>query len=65
MITWHREPAVVINGGGLTMIIVPGRGGKIVSLTDDTGTEWPRGVDPRGDVSQFLLNSRRKCPLDV
>ena len=32
MATWNGEPAVAISGTGLTMIIVSGRGGKIVSL---------------------------------
>ncbi len=40
---WHGEPAIKITGTGLTMIIVPGRGGKIVSLVDDQGTEWLLG----------------------
>ncbi len=43
MTSWNGEPAVEIGGGGLTMIIVPGRGGKIVSLVDDQGTEWLLG----------------------
>lgn len=33
----------MISGGGLTMIIVPGRGGKIVSLRDVDGVEWLLG----------------------
>ncbi|WP_152361873.1 hypothetical protein [Microlunatus speluncae] len=40
---WPGESAVKIIGAGLTMIMVPGRGGKIVSLVDDHGTEWLLG----------------------
>lgn len=43
MIGWDGEPAVQIAGAGLTMIIVPGRGGKIISLFDDHGAEWLLG----------------------
>lgn len=43
MIVWNGEPALQLAGAGLTMIIVPGRGGKIVSLVDDHGAEWLLG----------------------
>ena len=55
--TWHDEPALHVVGGGLTAIVVPGRGGKIVSLRDGTGREWlaaPAAVLPppaRGTTS--------------
>lgn len=42
-ISWSGESAVEITGGGLRMIVVPGRGGKIVSLRDGAGTEWLLG----------------------
>jgi galactose mutarotase-like enzyme len=45
--SWNGEPALEIAGAGLTMIIVPGRGGKIVSLVDDHGTEWLLGPPDR------------------
>ncbi|MFC7622700.1 hypothetical protein [Microlunatus sp. GCM10028923] len=43
MTLWYDEPATMINGPGLSMIIVPGRGGKIVSLRDGDGVEWLLG----------------------
>jgi len=40
MARWHGEDAYVASGGGLSAIVVPERGGKIVSLSDESGYEW-------------------------
>lgn len=44
--SWHGEPAFrLTSGDGSRLVIVPGRGAKIVSLTDPTGLE--RLAQPR------------------
>lgn len=38
---WYGEPALRVRGGaGLEALVVPGRGGKIVSLRAGAGREW-------------------------
>lgn len=42
--TWHGEPALAHTGGGARVVVVPGRGGRIVSLrfgVADDGTGGP------------------------
>jgi hypothetical protein len=38
--TWFGEPVIRIGGPKLAALISPERGGKIVSLVDETGREW-------------------------
>jgi hypothetical protein len=37
---WHGLPSVTVEGAGLTAVVLPGRGGRIVSLLDAGGREW-------------------------
>jgi hypothetical protein len=38
--TWFGEPVVRVGGPKLAALVSPSRGGKIVSLVDETGREW-------------------------
>jgi hypothetical protein len=37
---WPEEHAMTVRGDGLTAVVHPSRGAKIVSLVDDAGREW-------------------------
>lgn len=39
-ISWNGDRALEQSAGGLSVVTVPGRGGKIVSLRDADGIEW-------------------------
>ena len=45
-ISWRGEPAVEFASGAARAVVVPGRGGKIVSLRDATGAEWLAQLPP-------------------
>ena len=38
--TWFGEPVLHVGGPKLAALVSPSRGGKIVSLVDETGREW-------------------------
>ena len=50
---WGAEPALTIEGDGLTAVVVASRGGKIVSLVDANRREWLAQADtPIGEPAR-------------
>lgn len=71
--TWFGEPVLRVGGPKLAALVSPERGGKIVSLVDETGREWlaqpasplPPPAEPGAPFAESGLHGWDECAPTV